>query len=98
MADEMNDAGLNDRLRKDGVDRLGKAIHTIRCPLVVSSVVAMSRSSPLTRRNVGVATNQQPSLSNDRPPRQAGIANKGKILDPMRIGRFSMEFPLRRNL
>src|SRR6201995_1327864 len=29
MADEMNDARLNDRLRKDGVDRLGKTLQSV---------------------------------------------------------------------
>ena len=29
MADEMNDAGLNDGLRKHRIDRLGKALQTV---------------------------------------------------------------------
>jgi hypothetical protein len=29
MTDEMNDAGLNDGLRKDGGDRLGKALQSV---------------------------------------------------------------------
>jgi hypothetical protein len=29
MANKVNDAGLNDRLRKDGVDRLGKTLQSV---------------------------------------------------------------------
>ena len=51
MADEMNDAGVNNRLRKDGVDRLGKpfnpsttAISTSLMPRFFSSFMTAART------------------------------------------------------